>query len=145
MGIGSWPRPKWLLRVLHDHLEGRVDEDEFRDAANDSVRLIVEMQKRAEVDVLTDGEQHRDDYASFVAQRLDHCQLVPVSDLLPYLEEPEEFARSLAALDVPADQVRFPAVTGPLARRRPLALNEFLFLRQLADRPCKVALRVRTC
>lgn len=140
MGIGSWPRPKWLLRALHDHLEGRVDEDEFREAANDSVRLIVEMQKRAEVDVLTDGEQHRDDYASFVAQRLEHCQLVPVSDLLPYLEEPEEFARSLAALDVPADQVRFPAVTGPIARRRPLALNEFLFLRQLADRPCKVAL-----
>ena len=27
MGIGSWPRPDWLLRALHERLEGRLDED----------------------------------------------------------------------------------------------------------------------
>jgi 5-methyltetrahydropteroyltriglutamate--homocysteine methyltransferase len=140
MGIGSWPRPRWLLRALHDHLEGRLGDDDFREAAEDAVRLAVTAQQRAEVDVLTDGEQHRDDYASFVAMRLGNCQLIPVSDLLPYLDEPEAFARSLAALDVPADKIRFPAVTGPLYRRRPLALDDYLFLRTIADRPCKVAL-----
>ena len=25
-GIGSWPRPKWLVRALHERLEGRMDE-----------------------------------------------------------------------------------------------------------------------
>src|SRR5205814_3909477 len=29
MGIGSWPRPRWLVRLLHERLSARVDEDEF--------------------------------------------------------------------------------------------------------------------
>ena len=29
MGVGSWPRPRWLRRALHDHLEGRMPDDEF--------------------------------------------------------------------------------------------------------------------
>ncbi|MBI2930068.1 MAG: sulfurtransferase TusA family protein, partial [Planctomycetes bacterium] len=24
MGIGSWPRPRWMLQAIHDHLEGRL-------------------------------------------------------------------------------------------------------------------------
>ena len=25
MGIGSWPRPRWMLQAMHEHLEGRLD------------------------------------------------------------------------------------------------------------------------
>ena len=28
MGIGSWPRPRWLLRAIHDRLEGRLGDAE---------------------------------------------------------------------------------------------------------------------
>src|SRR5262245_35641326 len=24
MGIGSWPRPRWMLQAIHEHLEGRL-------------------------------------------------------------------------------------------------------------------------
>ena len=58
-------------------------------------------------------------YASFVASRLDNCQLVPITDLMPYVEDPEEFERELRALDVPAGKVRHPAVLGPLSRGAP--------------------------
>jgi hypothetical protein len=27
MGIGSWPRPRWLQRLLHERLSGRVPDD----------------------------------------------------------------------------------------------------------------------
>jgi 5-methyltetrahydropteroyltriglutamate--homocysteine methyltransferase len=67
MGIGSWPRPRWLLQAMHDHLEGRLGEREFEATADDAVRLCVEAQQRAGVDAVTDGEQRRDNYASFVA------------------------------------------------------------------------------
>ena len=30
MGIGSWPRPGWMLRTMHDRLEGRLSDEEFR-------------------------------------------------------------------------------------------------------------------
>ena len=81
MGIGSWPRPGWMLRTMHEHLEGRLDEEEFGSAADDAVRLSIDAQTRAGVDVLTDGEQRRDSYASFVGGLLDNCQLIPLSDL----------------------------------------------------------------
>ncbi len=140
MGVGSWPRPRWMLRALHEHLEARMDEDEFQACADDAVRLAVSAQLRAGVDVVTDGEQRRDNYSSFVGGLLDNCQLIPITDLLPYVDDPVEFEHELASLDVPAGDVRHPAVFGPLGRSRPLAAHEFAFLRTLTDRPCKVAL-----
>lgn len=140
-GIGSWPRPKWLLRALHERMQARLPEHEFEATADDAVRLAVAAQQRAGAGFLTDGEQRRDSYASFVGARLDNCQLVPITDLLPYVDDPEDFARELRALDVPASEVRHPAVFGPLGRSRPLALHEFAFVRSLvADAPVKVAL-----
>lgn len=140
MGIGSWPRPRWMLQALQDYLEGRLDETGFQESADDAVRLSVHAQLGAGVDVVTDGEQRRDSYASFVGSRLDNCQLVPITDLLPYVDDPEEFERELRALDVPAQKVRHPAVLGKLGRSRPLAVHEVTFVRRLTDRPIKVAL-----
>lgn len=142
MGIGSWPRPRWLVRLLHERLSGRVEDDEFEAAADDAVRLVVEAQRRAGVDVFTDGEQRRDSYASFVGARLDNCQLVPLTDLLPYVDHPDEFRAQLAQLDVPAERVRHPAVFGRLGRSRPLAVHELDFLSHVAPvgAPIKVAL-----
>lgn len=139
-GIGSWPRPNWLLRTLHEYLSGRLAEAEFHTAADDAVRLCVEAQRRAGVTLITDGEQRRDDYASFVADRLDNCQLVPLTDLLPYVDHPDEFAEQLRSLDVPAEDVRHPAVFGPLGRGRPIATHEFEFVRRLTDQPVKISL-----
>jgi 5-methyltetrahydropteroyltriglutamate--homocysteine methyltransferase len=140
MGVGSWPRPGWLLRAIHEHLEGRVGEDDFQQTADDAVRLAVAAQERAGVDVVTDGEQRRDSYASFVGSRLDNCQLVPIVDLLPYVEDPDRFREELDALDVPADLVRHPAVLGRLGRSRPLAGHELAFVQSVTPRPVKVAL-----
>lgn len=140
LSVGSWPRPLWLLRALHERLEGRLGEAEFEAAADDAVRLAVAAQLRAGVDVLSDGEQRRDNYASFVGGLLDNCQLIPITDLLPYVDDPQQFERELRALDVPAGEVRHPAVFGPIGRRRPLAVHEVQFVQQLTESPVKVSL-----
>ncbi len=140
MGVGSWPRPAWLLRALHERLEGRLDETAFQATADDAVRLAIAAQERAGVDVVTDGEQRRDNYASFVGARLDNCQLIPITDLLPYVDDPEKFAEELRGLDVPAEEVRHPAVFGPLRRSTPLTVHELDFARRITTRPVKVAL-----
>jgi 5-methyltetrahydropteroyltriglutamate--homocysteine methyltransferase len=49
-------------------------------------------------------------------------------------------ARELRALDVPASEVRHPAVFGPLGRSKPLAVHEMDFVKTLTDKPVKVAL-----
>lgn len=140
MGLGSWPRPVWMLRAIHDRLQGRMNEDEFQTTANDAVRLSIEAQVRAGVDVVTDGEQRRDSYASFVGALLDNCQLIPLTDLSAMVDHPDEFERELKALDVPAANVRHPVVFGPLGRGRALAVHEVEFARSITNRPVKVAL-----
>ncbi len=139
-GIGSWPRPRWMLQAIHDRLEGRLDEAEFHVTADDAVRLSIDAQLRAGVDVLTDGEQRRDSYASFVGGLLDNCQLIPLSDLTAMVDDSEKFERELRALDVPAAEVRHPVVFGKLGRSRPLAVHELEFAKTCSDKPVKVAL-----
>lgn len=129
-----------MLQAIHDHVEGRLSDQEFNETADDAVRLAVDAQLKAGVDVVTDGEQRRDSYASFVGGLLDGCQLIPITDLLPYVDDPVKFEAELRALDVPASSVRHPAVFGPIRRRRPLAVHEVEFVRTLTDHPIKVAL-----
>ena len=140
MGIGSWPRPRWMLQAIHENMEKKLDAQSFHATADDAVRLSVDAQLRAGVDVVTDGEQRRDSYASFVGGILDNCQLIPLTDLLPLVDDPEGFERELRALDIPASEVRHPAVFGPLGRSKPIAVHEYAFLKSLTDKPAKVAL-----
>ncbi len=138
--IGSWPRPRWLIDAIHARVQGRLDETAFQETADDAVRLIAAAQQRAGATMYTDGEQRRDSYASFVGTRLDNCQLVPLIDLLPLVEDPAAFEAELRALDVPAAEVRHPGVFGRIRRSRPLAVHEFDFLRSITSAPIKVAL-----
>lgn len=139
-GMGSWPRPRWMVEAMHQYVQGRMSEAVFQETADDAVRLIVDAQQRAGATLFTDGEQRRDSYASFVATRLENCQLVPLTDLLPLIEDPAAFEAELRALDVPANEVRHPGVFGRISRKRPLAVHEFQFLSHIVDAPTKVAL-----
>jgi 5-methyltetrahydropteroyltriglutamate--homocysteine methyltransferase len=129
-----------MVQAMHEHMEGRLSEADFQSTADDAVRLAVEAQLRAGVDVVTDGEQRRDNYASFIGTRLENCQLIPLTDLLPLVDDPEEFEKELQSLDVPASEVRHPAVFGKLTRRGTVARHELDFTRSLTDKPIKIAL-----
>ena len=54
--------------------------------------------------------------------------------------DPEKFSRELDQLDVPANEIRHPAVFGKLKRKSPLALDEARFLKTLTNKPIKIAL-----
>ncbi|MFM8932879.1 MAG: 5-methyltetrahydropteroyltriglutamate--homocysteine methyltransferase, partial [Gemmataceae bacterium] len=82
-GIGSWPRPGWLLYLQSCKLDGRPGGFLALDGqASGNGHGLVEM-LAAGVDLVTDGEQARENYAAFVGARLGSCRLVPVTDLVP--------------------------------------------------------------
>ena len=139
-GIGSWPRPRWMLKAIHERLENRITDEELQTTANDAVSLVLQAQDRSGVDLVTDGEQRRDSYASFVGSRLANCQLIPITDLLPYVDDPEKFAQELKALDVQGSEIHHPAVLGPISRSKPLVLHELQYLQSITHKPCKVAI-----
>src|SRR5690606_12145353 len=34
MGIGSWPRPRWMVEAMHAFVEGKLDEAAFHETAD---------------------------------------------------------------------------------------------------------------
>jgi 5-methyltetrahydropteroyltriglutamate--homocysteine methyltransferase len=138
--VGSWPRSRDLLRALRDRQQGRLSRAEFDRVADGEVRRCVASQLEAGVDVVVDGEQRRDNFYSFVTEKLAGTQLMSLAEMLDTMEDKSGFEEMLDTLDVPASAIRNPTCTGRLARREPLAVDDLRFVQQLTDRPVKVTL-----
>lgn len=138
--VGSWPRSRDLLRALRAKQHGRISHTEFERIADAEVRRCVQHQLDAGVDLLVDGEQRRDNFYSFITDKLDGTRLMSLAEMLDTVEDKSEFEEMLATLDVPASAIKNPTCVGRLARREPLAVDDLRFVQQLTDRPVKVTL-----
>jgi 5-methyltetrahydropteroyltriglutamate--homocysteine methyltransferase len=138
--VGSWPRPQELLRAFSLKHRRELERREFDQVADRAVIAALRAQEQAGADLVTDGEQRRDNFYSFVADKLEGVQMMTLSEMLDIVEDKQGFARLLATLDVPAFSIRNPTCVGPVRRREPLALDDFEFLRRHTDRPIKVTL-----
>jgi len=104
--VGSWPRPKDLLRAQKLKRAGRISEDEFEREADKSVIEILRLQDAAGVDIVTDGEQRRDGFFSFVAEKLDGVQMMTLAEMLEIVENKAAFELILQTLDFTGEIVR---------------------------------------
>jgi 5-methyltetrahydropteroyltriglutamate--homocysteine methyltransferase len=138
--IGSWPRSKDVQRAMRDKRAGRISDEEFQVVANQAILQCLKWQEEAGIDIVSDGEQRRDNYISFVAEHLNNVRMLSVSELLDYVEDKSSFEEILGTLDVPAFSMSNPAATGKISRKKPLALDDFLFLKQHTDKAVKVTL-----
>lgn len=138
--IGSWPRSKDVQRGMREKKAGRMSEAEFNQIAEESTLQILKWQEEAGIDIVSDGEQKRDNYISFVAEHLNNVRMLSVSELLDYIEDKASFEEILGTLDVPAYSMTNPAATGFISRRKPLVLDDYLFLKKHTDKAIKVAL-----
>ena len=138
--VGSWPRPQELLRAFSQKHRRELGRQEFDGIADRAVIAALRAQEEAGADLVTDGEQRRDNFYSFVAEKLDGVQMMTLSEMLDVVEDKQGFARLLATLDVPAFSIRNPTCVGPIRRREALAVDDFEFLRRHTDRPIKVTL-----
>ena len=138
--VGSWPRPQELLRAFAQRYRGELDRRGFDRVADWATIEALRAQEQAGADLVTDGEQRRDNFYSFVADKLDGVRLLTLAEMLDVVEDKEGFGRLLATLDVPAFSIRNPTCAGEVRRREPLAVDDFEFLRRHTDRPIKVTL-----
>jgi 5-methyltetrahydropteroyltriglutamate--homocysteine methyltransferase len=139
-GVGSWPRPRQLLRAQRLRRAGEMTDEAFDRAADASVLRVLELQAEAGVDIVTDGEQRRDNFYSFVATKLAGVRLMTLAEMLDVVEDRAGFERILSTLDVPASSISNPTCTGRIERRASLAADELAFVRRHTDLPVKIAL-----
>lgn len=138
--VGSWPRPASLLRALKAKNAGELDPAEFESAADAAVLDVLRVQEEAGVDVVTDGEQRRDNFYSFLADKLEGVELMTMSDLIDYAEDKAYFDRTLRSLDAPSFVIKSPTAVGRLRAREPLAAEATAFLRRHTTKPIKATL-----
>ncbi len=138
--VGSWPRPPWLLQALRSRQAGRTSFAEFNQVADKAVLEALRYQEEAGVDIVSDGEQRRDNFYSFVVEKLDGVRLMSLAELMNYVEDKESFDAILRSLDAPAFAIHNTTVVDKVERRQPLALDEYEFLRKHTSRPIKITL-----
>lgn len=138
--VGSWPRTPQLLRAQRLKRAGKLQEEEFQRAADEAVVELLRLQEAIGVDLVTDGEQRRDNFYSFVAEKLAGVQLMTLAEMLEVVEDKAGFERILQTLDVPAYSISNPTCVGRLERRRPLAVDELKFIKRHTGKPVKVPL-----
>ncbi len=138
--VGSWPRSRQMLRALRDRRTGAITRKRFDEIADEEVRRTVRIQEDAGLDVLVDGEHRRDNFYSFITDKVDGARLMSLAEMLDQMEDKSGFEEMLTTLDVPASAIRNPTCVGRLSRREPLAADDLRHLRTLTDRPVKITL-----
>ncbi|HKA54974.1 MAG TPA: vitamin-B12 independent methionine synthase, partial [Candidatus Binatia bacterium] len=138
--VGSWTRPPWLVQALRRRQAGEISAEEFNRVADDAVLAAIKYQEDAGVDILTDGEVRRDNFYSFVVEKIAGMKLMKVSELLDYMKDRAGFEEILRALDVPAFAIKSPIAVEKIKARDGLTLDELEFLQEHTARQTKIPL-----
>jgi 5-methyltetrahydropteroyltriglutamate--homocysteine methyltransferase len=125
--IGSLLRPPPLRQAFRQHAAGAISEEEFARVQDECVRAAVHMQESLGFEVVTDGEFRRGSYWGRFVERTAGLEVRPA--LLKFRDDEGH------EVDFTA-----PYATASIRRTRPLALDEFAFLRDAARATAKVTL-----
>ena len=136
--VGSWTRPDWLFLALRRRQAGEISAGEFDHVADEAVLAAIKYQEDAGVDIVSDGEMRRDNFYSFVVEKLGGMRLMKLSQLLDYMKDRAGFEEILRALDVPAFAIKSPIAVEKVVERDGIALDEARFLKEHTTRQTKV-------
>jgi 5-methyltetrahydropteroyltriglutamate--homocysteine methyltransferase len=138
--VGSFPRSPALLKALKARRRGDLNFADFSGVADKAVEEVLRVQLDAGIDIVTDGEQRRDNFYSFVAEKVGGVRIMTLAEMLDHVEDKASFEKILQTLDVPAYSISNPTCVGRIRLRESLAVAELRFLKERTDRPVKVPL-----
>jgi 5-methyltetrahydropteroyltriglutamate--homocysteine methyltransferase len=128
--VGSWTRPEWLVHALRRRQAEEITAEEFNRIADDAVLSAIKYQEDAGVDIVADGEMRRDNFYSFVVEKLSGMRLMKLSQLLDYMKDRAGFEEILRALDVPAFAIKSPIAVERIREHEDgISLDEARFLK----------------
>jgi 5-methyltetrahydropteroyltriglutamate--homocysteine methyltransferase len=138
--VGSWPRPPQVAEAIRAYRHRRIDRAERDRVAGEAIVDLLRLQETLGCNIVTDGELRRDNFYSFVADKLSGVRLMSLAEMLDVVEDKAGFEQLLQTLDVPAYSISSPVCTGPIGRREPLTVDDLTFARRHTDLPIKVTL-----
>jgi len=121
--VGSLPRPRWVRDLIEDRKTGPISHEDADRLLDDAVPSAIDMQERAGVDFISDGEWRRESYVKVFADAVDGFK----TDLI----DGGTYRTST---------IYYPAVVSKLKARSPIAANEAAFLQDHTNSKTIVAL-----
>src|SRR5690349_24024240 len=119
---GSLPKPSWLAEPEKLWAPWRVGPELLAEAQRDAVRIALDEQAAAGIDVVTDGEQTRQHFVHGFLERLDGIDF-----------------RKRVTIGIRADRYKaeVPTIVGPIARRAPVHVDDVRWARAHTERRLK--------
>ncbi|MAY42655.1 MULTISPECIES: methionine synthase [unclassified Neptuniibacter] len=121
---GSLPKPAWLAEPETLWSPWTLRDDQLIEGKQDALRVSLQEQQRAGIDIVSDGEQSRQ---HFVTTFIEHLNGVDI-----------EKRRTVRIRD--RYDASVPTVFGPISRNQPVFVEDAKFLRQQTDQTIKWAL-----
>jgi 5-methyltetrahydropteroyltriglutamate--homocysteine methyltransferase len=121
---GSLPKPAWLAPPNQLWAPWLLDGERLAEGQHDAVRLALAEQRRAGIDIASDGEQTRRHFVTTFIEALEGVDF-----------EHRKTVRIRQRYDADV-----PVVVGPVARTRPIFVEDARFLRSQTSRRVKFTL-----
>ncbi|MBN3867662.1 methionine synthase [Gluconobacter kondonii] len=121
---GSLPKPSWLAKPETLWSPWKLQGEELVEGKQDALRLTLDNQNRAGINIVSDGEQTRQ---HFVTTFIEHLSGVDF--------ENRQTVKIRNRYDASV-----PSVVGAVSREKPVFVEDAKFLRKLTDKPIKWAL-----
>ncbi|WP_320188831.1 methionine synthase [Agrobacterium rosae] len=121
---GSLPKPSWLAEPEKLWSPWKLQGDELIEAKQDALRLALDEQLQAGIEIVSDGEQTRQHFVTTFIEHLDGVDF-----------EKRETVRIRNRYDASV-----PTVVGAVSRQKPVFVDDAKFLRQQTKKQIKWAL-----
>ena len=138
--MGSMPRSQELLLARKKQILGKISKSEVDNILQKETEKVVRLQEKFDIDFITSGELNRDNYLSFVSEKIDGAKLMSMSEMLDFMPQKQRFEDMLEILDVPALAIKNAVCVGKIKRKSSLVLDEMKMLKNLTNRPLKATL-----
>lgn len=138
--IGSFPRSKEILSLKRKLKLDKKFKKEYDNLIEEETKKVVKLQEKYSIDIITNGELTRDNYVSFISDRLKGVIMMNMSDMLDYIEDKKAFEKILQTLDVPAVSIKNAICNGKLEYDKKLVADEIKELKTLTSSKVKATL-----
>lgn len=134
------PRGHEILMARRKLSAGLIDEETYQKLVDEKTKEVVKLQEDLDIDIITSGEIGRDNYVSFISEKLGGVSQMSMAEMLDYVDDKREFENILNTLDVPASSIKNAICTGKVEYTGDIVASELKKLKSFTNKPVKITL-----
>lgn len=138
--IGSMPRSHELLELKLLAAKDPARMPEYLAKVESETAEVIAFQERCGLDIPVSGELYRDNFASYVAERVPGVTMMTMNEIKAITVHSDSFEASLQQMDAADNSMNNPICTGKLDTEADLDGDELAILQKYRKGPFKITI-----